>query len=342
MVGGGLNGRILARHNLFENIISLENLFLAWREFKRGKMNKRDVQEFALNLEDNLFCLNSQLRNLSYHHSAYFSFYVTDPKLRHIHKARVRDRVLHHAVFRILCPIFEKGFIFDSYSCRVEKGTHRAINRLANFLDKASRNNNKNIFIAKLDVRKFFDSVRHDILLAIIRRRVNGARIMWLLNEIIAESYGRESGLGLPMGNVTSQLFANIYLNELDQFVKHNLKKKLYIRYCDDFILVAKTIEELRGFIYDTKEFLYDHLGLDLHKDKIIIRTYRQGVDFLGYVLLPHCRVLRTKTKKRMLIKMIKNGQNQNSMQSYLGLLSHGNTYKIRTKLIDLVGDCIS
>jgi len=336
-LGGGLNGRILIGHDLFENIISLENLFLAWKEFKRGKMGKHDVQEFALSLEDNLFYLNSQLRNLSYRHSAYSSFYVSDPKLRHIHKACVRDRVLHHAVFRVLCPIFEKDFIFDSYSCRVGKGTHRAISRLANFLNKASQNDSKNIFVVKLDVRKFFDSVSHNILMAIIRRRINETRITWLLNEIIVESYSKENGLGLPIGNVTSQLFANIYLNELDQFVKHNLKKELYIRYCDDFILVARTPEELKGFISDTKEFLRDRLGLDLHKDKIIIRKYRQGIDFLGYVALPHCRVLRTKTKRRILGNVARNGQNQKSIQSYLGLLSHGNTHKIKTKLMNLI-----
>ncbi|KKP98187.1 MAG: RNA-directed DNA polymerase (Reverse transcriptase) [Candidatus Moranbacteria bacterium GW2011_GWE1_36_7] len=153
--GGGLNCEVF-HDDLFEKIISLENLFFAWREFCRSKGTKQDVQEFEFNLEDNLFALHEELKNKSYQHDQYTAFNVCDPKLRLIHKATVRDRVLHHAIFRILYPIFDKSFVFDSYSCRLEKGTHRAVNRLEEFLQKASSNNHKNIFALKCDVRKFF------------------------------------------------------------------------------------------------------------------------------------------------------------------------------------------
>jgi len=140
--GGGISN-----HNIFGELISIENLFLAWQEFHRGKKNKPDVQKFEYNLEDNIFELHQELKIKTYRHSHYTSFYIQDPKLRHIHKANVRDRVLHHAVFRILYPIFDKSFIFDSYSCRLEKGTHKAIDRLQKFAIKVSRNNTKNCMI---------------------------------------------------------------------------------------------------------------------------------------------------------------------------------------------------
>ncbi|MEK9174510.1 MAG: hypothetical protein AAB725_00890, partial [Patescibacteria group bacterium] len=133
-IGGGFNGC-----HIFKKIISLENLFLAWREFKKGKRKRLDVQEFEFNLEDNLFQFNYELKNKTYKHNLYIPFYVTDPKLRHIHKATVCDRVLHQAVFRVLYPLFDKNFIYDSYSCRVGKGTHKAVTRLENFCRKLSQ-----------------------------------------------------------------------------------------------------------------------------------------------------------------------------------------------------------
>ncbi|MBU2214252.1 hypothetical protein KJ996_06500, partial [Patescibacteria group bacterium] len=148
----------------------MENLFLAWREFRRGKKNKQDVQQFEYNLEDNIFQLYQELRTKTYTHSNYKSFYIQDPKLRHIHKACVRDRVSHHAVFRILYPVFDLNFIFDSYSCRINKGAHRAVSRLQRFARKVSKNNTQNCYILKCDIRKFFDSIDHDILISLIER----------------------------------------------------------------------------------------------------------------------------------------------------------------------------
>ncbi|HEX8974136.1 MAG TPA: reverse transcriptase domain-containing protein [Patescibacteria group bacterium] len=321
----------------------MENLFLAWREFCEGKRGKKDVQEFEFNLENNLFELHELLKNKTYQHCNYTAFNVCDPKLRRIHKATVRDRVLHHAIFRVLYPIFDKCFIFDSYSCREDKGTHAAVDRLERFLQKASKNNKKNVFALKCDIRKFFDSIDQEILLEIIRRKIGGNDAIWLLEKIL-----RSFPAGLPLGNVTSQLFANIYLNELDQFIKHVLKEKFYLRYCDDFILLSENREHLENLINSIDEFLNSKLKLHLHPNKIIIRKRRQGIDFLGYVTLQNHRVLRTKTKRRVLkkiknkhIELLKGNISEESFnqswQSYFGILKHCKGYKIQKEIENML-----
>lgn len=227
---------------------------------------------------------------------------------------------MHHAIFRILYPIFDKSFIFDSYSCRNKKGTHRAVNRLNNFAKKVSKNNTKNCFALKLDIRKFFDSINQDILINLIKKKVGDKNTIRLIDNII-KSFSK----GLPLGNITSQLFANIYLNELDKFVKYTLKLKYYIRYCDDFIILDTNKLYLEDLIIEIDNFLENNLKLNLHPSKTIIKKYRQGIDFLGYVSFPHFRILRAKTKKRMFKKL-----NCKNLQSYLGILKHCNGYKIK------------
>ncbi len=294
-------------------------------------MKKVDVQEFNFNLEDNLFQLHQELVNKIYQHSNYTSFYVTDPKLRHIHKACVRDRILHHAVFRILYPIFDRSFIFDSYSCRLRKGTHKAVRRLKSFCNKLSRNNYKNIFALKCDVKKFFDSIDQEVLLKLIKKKIQDGDTLWLIERII-KSFKTKENNGLPIGNVTSQLFANIYLDEFDQFVKHNLKVKYYLRYCDDFVILNENANQSLKMIDNISNFLVNNLTLSLHPNKIIIRKYRQGIDFLGYVVRPHCVTLRTKTKKRIFKKV-----NKINLQSYLGVLKHCEGWKIEKKIRGLI-----
>mgnify|MGYP001581405127 FL=1 len=307
---------------------------MAWKEFKKGKKKRYDVQKFEFNLEDNLFGLHQKLKSKTYTHSDYTPFYITDPKLRHIHKACVKDRIVHQAVFRILYPIFDRDLIFDSFSCRIEKGTHKAVNRLKDFCNKLSKNNSRNILALKCDIKKFFDSVEHKTLIEIIKRKIEDSDCIWLIEKII-KSFEKERSKGLPLGNVTSQLFANIYLNELDQFIKHELKIKYYIRYCDDFVILGESKNELFLTADKISGFLKYNLSLFLHSDKIIIRKYRQGIDFLGYVVLPYHRVLRTRTKRRMFRKIDKN--NNQSIQSYLGILSHCNGYEIKKKLLEIL-----
>lgn len=330
-MGGGIVG-IKICHNIFREIISLENLFLAWDEFRRGKKNRKDVQEFGFNLEDNIFQLYQELKNQTYKHSKYQSFYIQDPKLRHIHKATVRDRIVHHLVSWFLEQIYDKSFIIDSYSCRIKKGTHKAIKRLNKFSFPISKNNTKGFYALKCDIKRFFDNIDHKILIDILKKRIEDKDFLWLISEIINSFYSGDKNQGIPLGNLTSQYFANIYLNELDKFVKHKLKIKYYIRYTDDFVILNENKDYLKKIINLIREFLRDNLKLSLHPNKIIIRTHHQGIDFLGYVTLPYCRVLRTKTKKRMFKRI-----NQNNIQSYLGVLSHCDSHKLKQKLNGII-----
>ncbi|MFH1182881.1 MAG: reverse transcriptase/maturase family protein [Candidatus Moraniibacteriota bacterium] len=322
----------------------MENLLEAWGEFLKGKRNKKDVQNFSLRLMDNVLLLHNELANQIYQHGGYTAFKINDPKPRDIHKAGVRDRLLHHAVYRILYPFFERTFVADSYSCRLEKGTHKAINRFRNLAHKVNRNNTRTCWALKCDVKKFFASINHGTLIKTLQEYIPDEKIIWLLENVIESFSSGKTGAGIPLGNLTSQLFANIYLNKLDQFVKHRLKARYYIRYADDFVVLSENRKWLERQIEPIRKFLREELKLELHPDKAFIRKFHQGIDFLGYVILTHYRVLRTKTKKRVLKKIKKrkleldNGKiseasfNQH-LQSYLGILEYCEGYKIKKKI---------
>lgn len=321
----------------FEDIISAENLLEAWKEFIRGKRGKPDVQEFSLNLMDNILSLHNDLVNHIYKHGGYQAFNICDPKPRNIHKACVRDRLLHHAIYRILYPFFDRIFVADSFSCRINKGTHKAINRFREFAYKAGKNNTRTCWVLKCDIRKFFANIDHDILLKILKEHIPDKNIIWLLEEIIgsfsslpAEALAKEGSLiGLPLGNLTSQLLVNIYMNRFDQFIKHKLKAKYYIRYADDFVILSENKEWLENSLLRIRVFLHEKLALELHPNKVSIKTLASGIDFLGWVNFTDHRILRTTTKRRMM-KRIKESPKPETINSYLGLLGHGNSYKIK------------
>ena len=327
-------GKIFMRIQLshkFEDIISVENLLEAWKEFVRGKRKKSDVQEFSFRLMDNILSLHSDLANRSYTHGGYQAFNICDPKPRNIHKASVRDRLLHHAIYRILYPFFDRIFIADSYSCRLEKGTHKAINRFRSFAYKVSKNNTKTCWILKCDIKKLFANIDHAILKQILRGYIPDKDILWLLDRVI-DSFETRPGVGLPLGNLTSQLLVNIYMNEFDRFVKHKLKAKFYIRYADDFVIFSGDRNQLESLLLRVRAFLRAELKLELHPNKVFIETLASGVDFLGWVNFSDHRVLRTTTKRRML-KRIKEHPTRGTLNSYLGLLGHGNGYKLRKSI---------
>ena len=335
--------KIKLAHN-FESMISVENLLSAWQEFERGKRNRRDVQEFSLHLMDNIFLLHNDLLHHTYRHGKYQAFKINDPKPRDIHKASVRDRLLHHAIYWILYPFFDRIFIADSYSCRVGKGTHRAIGRFREFAHKISKNNTRTCWALKCDIRKFFANINHEILLQILREYILDEKIIWLLESVIESFSSARPCIGLPLGNLTSQLFVNMYLNKLDQFVKHKLKAEYYIRYCDDFVILSGNKVWLERQIPSIKNFLWKKLWLELHPDKVFIKTVSSGMDFLGSVNFSNHRILRTTTKKRMLSKikekrfllreeLISKETFNQSLQSYLGMLSHANAFRLGQKI---------
>lgn len=181
--------------HLYSKIISIDNLLAAWQEFVEGKKEKADVRVFAKYLLQNILSLHDDLINLTYKHAGYQRFNINDPKARVIHKAIVRDRLLHHAIYRVLYPIFDRSFIFDSYSCRLNKGTHKAVDRLEQFARKMSKNYTQPCFALKCDIKKFFDSVDHEILFELIKKKItdeNVLRLMWKIISSFSSEIQRE------------------------------------------------------------------------------------------------------------------------------------------------------
>lgn len=334
---------------LYDEITSPRNLFSAWSEFKKkGKINKKDVQIFSAELEENVFALHEELKMGTYQHGGYEKFVVRDPKRRVIHKAGVRDRLLHRAVFRILYPIFDKTFIFDSYASRESKGIHKAIKRFKYFARKISKNNTRTIYILKCDVKKFFDNIDHGILLRLLRTKIGDPKVLNLLENIIA-SFETKAGKGIPLGNLTSQLFSNVYLNCFDNYIKRKLRIKFYIRYADDFVVMLSDDEELFGLLPKTKDFMENKLSLFLHSDKVSVRKWRQGIDFLGFVSRPNYEILRAKTARRIFRNIEKRKKEfekmtitedklRQTIQSYKGIFGHCKGLKAKRKIKRVVG----
>ncbi len=282
---------------------------------------------------DNILALHRDLNYKTYKHGGYEHFIVTDPKRRDIHKASVRDRLVHHAIYRILYPYYDQRFINDSYSCRNNKGTHKAIAQFKKFAGKVSQNNTKTCFILKCDIRKFFASIDQEILLSILEKSIKDENILSLLRNVIASFHSDIVGVGLPLGNLTSQLLVNIYLNEFDQFIKHKLKIQYYIRYADDFVVFSTDNIELTKTLSYMIVFLRDKLHLELHPKKVSITTFASGVDFLGWVHFSYHSVLRGVTRRRVVRRLMDTEIVEASFQSYVGLLNKGNTHRLFCRL---------
>ncbi len=282
---------------------------------------------------DNILGLHRDLVEKTYKHSSYEAFSISDPKPRSIHKASVRDRLLHHAIYRLLYPFFDTTFVGSSYSCRRDKGNHKAYEHFRRLAYSVSHNHTRTVWVLKCDVRKFFASIDQERLLRILEKRIPDRDLLWLLGQIVRSFESTGAGLGLPLGNLTSQLLVNIYMNEFDQFVKHKLKSKAYVRYADDFVLLSQDKAELEQLLPRIEAFLWDELRLTLHPDKVFIKTLASGVDFLGWVHFPDHRVVRTTTKRRMYRRLEQTEWNEQGVQSYLGLLSHGNAAKLQERI---------
>lgn len=323
----------------YEDIISIENLLEAWKEFLNGKTKREDVLEFQKNLMSNIISLHNDLLNKSYKHDEYKAFNISDPKPRNIHKASVKDRILHRAIYRKLYPFFDRTFISDSFSCRNFKGTHKALNRFKQFGNRVSQNNTKTCWILKGDVKKCFASVDHEILIEILKEYIQDQNIICLLEKTINSFNTKDKiGAGLPLGNLTSQLFINVHLNKFDQFIKHKLKIKYYIRYADDFVIFSQNRNYILELIPKIAIFLEEELKLTLHPDKLFIKTPASGLDFLGWVHFSNYRVLRTATKRKMFrnINSKEGKQKENVVSSYLGMLKWGDGWKLSERIKSL------
>lgn len=312
----------------------------AWLEFRRGKRRKPDVQAYERKLEDNLFLLHSNLKQGIFPESSYEQFRINDPKPRLISKASVECRLLHHAIYRVLYPLYDRTFIFDSYSCRDGKGTHKAFERIVSVARKVSKNYTCTCWALKFDIRKFFDSVDHVTLFNLLSDRINDRELLHLLDEIIG-SFSMSEGKGMPLGNLTSQLFANVYLDPLDKFIKHELKASNYLRYADDMILLGDNPSELLGYLIEINAFARDKLKLRIHPFKTTLRKLSWGIDFVGYVALPHYTLPRKKTVNRLFrrtLSKIGEGPKQvkPTLASHIGYLSHPSAYNLSLGLIAL------
>lgn len=325
--------------NLYEQIHSFENLYNAYLKARRNKRFRQEVLEYSLNLENNLFELQDELIHGTYEQGEYREFHVYVPKLRLIKALPFKDRVLQHAVNNLIEPIFEAQFYEYSYACRENKGGHKASSKLKNWLYGAKIQGIE-LYCLKCDVRKYFDSIHLKTLYKIIKRKIKDKKLLWLTRKIL-DIPRKERGL--PIGNLTSQLFANVYLNQLDVFVKEKLKVKRYIRYMDDFLILSDNKKELQEILNKVITFLDEELKLSLN-DKTRIFPVRLGVEFVGYIHYADFIKVRKSTWKRQKRgmkkatklfrkKKITIEKFKNIFASILGHIAHADSFYTRAKI---------
>ncbi len=343
---------------LYEKICSLDNLKLAFLKAKKRKSSRPDVQEFEQKLEENLQKIRQELIAETYQPLPLKTFILRDPKTRKISKSYFGDRVVHHAICNVIEPIFEKRFIPDSYANRKRKGTSGALKRFNQFKRKASRNgmkvreeyNNNYVrgYVLKADIRKYFDTVDHEVLIKILSKKICDRKVIRLIEKILANHNTPHLGKGMPLGNLTSQFFANVYLNELDYFVKHTLRAKYYLRYVDDFVIFHQNKKKLQEYKEDISRFLRKNLLLDLHQQKSKIKPLSRGIDFVGYRIFYYCVLLRKRNLKKMEQKLKEMEQfckNQvmsketisQTLNGWFGYMNGSNTFLLRQNMAKLV-----
>ena len=318
--------------NLYPKIYDFSNLVFAWRRARKGKTKKYYVKEFEGELRENLLGLHKELKNQTYKPKPLETFILHDPKTRKISKSDFRDRVVHHALFRIIEPIFDKTFIYDSCANRVGKGNLFALKRFDLFKRKITNNLNSEAFCLKADIKHYFNEVNHEILIKIIKEKINDEKTIWLIRRILGnlpsgQIGGGEEKKGMPLGNLTSQFFANVYLNELDYFVKHKLKAKYYIRYVDDFIILHHSEEQLKLWKDEIDRFLREKLKLELHSQKSRIISLSRGIDFVGFRNFYYFRLLRKRNFKNMLLKIRKHKKGEMTKEKILESFQGWNAY---------------
>ena len=343
--------------NLWYQIIAFENLLNAARQAQRGKRFRHNVLTFNYNLETELFQLNTELAQKTYQPGIYKTFEIVEPKRRLISAAPYRDRVVHHALCNIIVPIFERTFIADSYANRVGFGTHRALRRFTQFA-RSQR------YVIQCDIRQYFPSIDHAILKTQLRRKLKCKDTLWLIDTIIDNSNEQAPVIdhfpgdqlltplqrrrGLPIGNLTSQFFANVYLNGLDHFIKEQLKIKNYVRYVDDFALFSDDHQKLTLVRSAIEDYLAG-IRLKIHPIKSQLFETKQGANFLGFRILPNQIRVRTENlrRARRRLRRLQTDYNQGkisaqevyqSLQSWVAHLEQGDTWRLREKIFaDLV-----
>lgn len=336
------------RVTLVEAMADYANVQKAYNKARKCKRYRKDVLLFTKDKEDNLETVRNDILGLSYEPSEYRYFKVYEPKERQIMALPFYDRVVQHAINNVLEPIFNQRFIFHSYACRKTKGMHAASDTLQEWLYEWQKfHPDQPLYAIKADIHHYFQSINHDVLKAEIRKVIKDAGALVLIDRIIDHNGQMPDGVGIPVGNLTSQLFANIYLNKLDQYIKHTLGAKYYMRYMDDFILLSPDKEQLRRWLEDIERFLRDELKLELNQ-KTTILAAKNGIDFVGYKHRATHRKVRPDSVKRIkkTIKKYESGkitkeQLQKSIASWTGHAGHADSYNLQKKVIALADAAI-
>lgn len=332
---------------MFDQIAAFDNLLVAAHHARRGKRYRRSSLEFFERLEENLIQLQNELLHQCFVPGHYREFYVYEPKKRLISAPCFRDRVVHHAIHSVIEPMIDKRFIFDSYACRHGKGTHKGADRAQHFIRVVKRNHGR-VYALKADIASYFKSIDHDILKTIVARHLPCARTLRVLFDIIDCSPTPTPGVGIPIGNLTSQLFANMYLNELDQVVKHQLRERHYVRYMDDFIILHHDKAHLHRVRRVIEHWLWDRLRLKTnHKTQVFPVAASKGrpLDFLGYRIYATHRLLRKCSVKRIKYKLrhfrkdyaagiIGMADIRPSLVSWLGHARHASSWRLVGSLL--------
>jgi len=361
-----------------DDLFSFSNIHRCYLKCRRRKRNTVNALRFEINLEENLCRLERELKAKSYQSARSVCFVVKKPKFREIFAADFKDRIVHHILADYLEKIFEPKFIFDSYACREGKGTHKGVERLQTFARQVTANGTRRAFYLQMDIRNYFVSIDKAILLNLIKRRTSHPDVLWLAEKIITNDCTRNyifkgaAGLlkmlpphktlfnavanrGLPIGNLTSQFFANVYLNEMDQFAKRALKAKYYIRYVDDFILLSESGEELALWRIKIADFVRENLELMIHPQKQRIAPVSDGIDFLGYIVRPGYILVRkrvTNNFRRELRRVGKIAEKNGAIEfppivvaktnsivnSYFAHFNHANSYRLKSALVGKYG----
>lgn len=341
--------------NLYPQITTFENLYRAYRLARRGKRDRAAVADFEFNLESRLLALQVELQAQAYKPGAYHNFYIFEPKRRLVSAAPFRDRVVHHALCQVIEPIWERRFIHHSYACRVGKGTHAA-------LDQAHAWVRQYAYAFHGDIVKYFPSIDHQIMAGLITRKIADRQTLGLIRTILDSGAGIQTAerpllyfpgddlfaalrpTGLPIGNLTSQFWANVYLHELDQFVKQKLRVPAYLRYMDDFVLFSDEKAQLHAWKSAIRDFLGEHLRLLLHETKSIVQPTRVGLDFCGFVLFPTHRRIRRSSIRRFVrcfraqreayrVGKLSLEKMTMSVRCWVAHAAHGDTWRLRSRL---------
>jgi RNA-directed DNA polymerase len=312
------------QNNLYEQIYTIENIQLADAVARKGKLNQPGVIEHDRNRSENIQQLHLMLKNKTFHTSAYTTFKIYEPKERLIFKLPYfPDRIAHHAIMNILEPIFVSTFTKDTYSCIKKRGIHAA----ARAVKKALNDVSETQYCLKLDIKKFYPNIDHNVLKALLRRKFKDADLLWLLDEII------DSTDGLPIGNYLSQYLANFYLAYFDHWIKEDKQVKYYFRYADDLVFLSDNKPYLHELLSDIRNYLLEELKLNLKDNYQVFPVKERGIDFVGYVFR-HTHTLLRKSIKQSFARMLKRNRNKRSIASYFGWACHCNSKNLLNKLL--------